>query len=166
MPTKCFYKPNRRDKRLFTETDAGRILLRAIEANPDFDFNKFFDYLQLNAGVTVSTIIKTQFQQRFLDPVLNSACDRVIQVRAQISNALFRLIGPVRYIRIAYGFIVGFVADLENFEIKVLRVTIRIPDTLLQPIRDFRDEFGTLIERLDILLSEVTDGLSQLDNIC
>jgi len=153
MPIKCYTKPNRLTKRVFTEKDAARVLCY-VAKDGVIDLSGVFDQFQV-CGEEVARNAVEKYVKVKICELFGEQLTKVLQI-------ITRLLLPIRNLIIFVDASRGFIQDIRNFSL----FGVGVPETLLLPFSNFIDSVATLLTELEVRILDVTDILTQILGGC
>lgn len=157
MPRHCYYKPNRKTRRVFTERDAARVLCSAFENGATV--KGFFESVEGCAPDALVEYIKDEVEKRIKPQLCEVATDIDFKIRSRI----LKIISPLRRVGLFVDGLDNAVTKLEEFTILGRKV---IPERLTSPFRTIVDRINELLDDIDAEVLEITGQLDILKEYC
>jgi hypothetical protein len=132
----------------------------------DFDAVRFFDEIKRLGGDELQRKLTSEFRRVFFEPAIESFCLELNE-RSREFQEKVALLNPLsRFLRFYSAALEGFVSDLEDFELVFFGNRIRIPESLIFPLRNFSDSINGSLDALDDLIEELVNLVDKLFAIC
>jgi hypothetical protein len=152
MSIKCFYKPNRTKKRVFTEKDAARVFCRVINNSNN---------LQDSANLFFEELKKCDpkfFEKYILYPYI---CPRIKGLLKKAEDILFKFQPFIRIANRLIDFVRSFLDNIERFVggFFIVREGIRATRGLL-------DDFEILVDDIETQLNGFIFDLTDFGGQC
>lgn len=152
MVRRCYYKPNRSERRNFTESDAARVLCYAFRDGATIE--GFFSKAEECGGGVIADFITKELEKR-IKPELCKATSKIdITIRTKLS----RVVAVINLLASFADALDGLVSDIESANVAGVRIVPRfltvplrrIVDRIEEAVQDIQNAVDGLFNELDI----------------
>lgn len=107
-------------------------------------------------------ILRSEIQRLVENRVKEAFCERLLVKLASLEAQIVKVNPFFRLVRTAQSVLKGALKDLESIDV----FGFRVPEFILQPIRDNLEVLDNFLQQVDDLLTELTQFVSDLITEC